>query len=95
MLRYIHSLQVKDLSLIHSMIPLGSCTMKLNATAEMIPVTWNEFSQVHPFAPLEQTSGYHAHFFRSWNRGWPKSPDLPASPYSLTQDPKENTPGSW
>ncbi len=68
MLRYIHSLQVKDLSLIHSMIPLGSCTMKLNATVEMIPVTWNEFSQVHPFAPSEQTSGYHTLFsqLESW-----------------------------
>ena len=68
MLRYIHSLQVKDLSLTHSMIPLGSCTMKLNATAEMIPVTWNEFSQVHPFAPSEQTSGYHTLFsqLESW-----------------------------
>lgn len=58
MLRYIFKLQGKDLSLAHSMIPLGSCTMKLNATAEMIPVTWPEFSNMHPFAPQNQTLGY-------------------------------------
>ncbi|MBD0316452.1 MAG: aminomethyl-transferring glycine dehydrogenase, partial [Nitrospiraceae bacterium] len=58
MLRYLHRLQSKDLSLVHSMIPLGSCTMKLNGTAEMLPVTWPEFSRVHPFAPQEQVGGY-------------------------------------
>ena len=58
MLRYIHKLEVKDLSLNNSMIPLGSCTMKLNATAEMIPVTWQNFCDIHPFSPLEQTRGY-------------------------------------
>ncbi|MEM7126756.1 MAG: aminomethyl-transferring glycine dehydrogenase [Chloroflexota bacterium] len=58
MLRYITRLQSRDLSLAHSMIPLGSCTMKLNATTEMIPVTWPEFGRIHPFAPLEQTQGY-------------------------------------
>ncbi len=58
MLRYLHRLQAKDLSLVHSMIPLGSCTMKLNATSEMLPVTWPEFAQLHPFAPQEQTRGY-------------------------------------
>ncbi|RPH34766.1 glycine dehydrogenase (aminomethyl-transferring), partial [bacterium] len=58
MLRYIHELESKDLSLTSSMIPLGSCTMKLNATAEMIPVTWTEFSRMHPFAPEEQAAGY-------------------------------------
>jgi glycine dehydrogenase len=58
MLRYTHRLQTKDLSLTHSMIPLGSCTMKLNATAEMIPITWPEFCRIHPFAPLDQARGY-------------------------------------
>jgi glycine dehydrogenase len=60
MLRYIRSLADKDLALDRSMIPLGSCTMKLNATSEMIPITWPEFAQVHPYAPAEQLAGYHA-----------------------------------
>ena len=58
MLRYIKSLEAKDLSLCHSMIPLGSCTMKLNATTEMVPVTWPAFGGLHPFAPADQTGGY-------------------------------------
>ena len=58
MLRYIHHLQNKDLSLANSMIPLGSCTMKLNATTEMLPITWPEFSSLHPFVPLDQAQGY-------------------------------------
>ena len=58
MLRYIKSLEAKDLSLCHSMIPLGSCTMKLNATTEMLPLTWSHFGGLHPFAPADQTSGY-------------------------------------
>jgi glycine dehydrogenase len=58
MLRYIKRLENKDLSMVHSMISLGSCTMKLNATAEMIPVTWPEFGNIHPFAPADQTKGY-------------------------------------
>ncbi len=58
MLRYIRWLVKKDISLDRSMIPLGSCTMKLNATSEMIPVTWREFSAMHPFAPLDQAQGY-------------------------------------
>ncbi len=62
MLRYLKSLESKDLSLVHSMIALGSCTMKLNATAEMIPVTWPEFGKMHPFAPLWQTRGYQQLF---------------------------------
>ena len=64
MLRYITKLQSRDLSLAHSMIPLGSCTMKLNATTEMIPVTWPEFANLHPFAPLDQTAGYQELFRR-------------------------------
>ncbi|KAJ3243197.1 hypothetical protein HDU78_000731 [Chytriomyces hyalinus] len=58
MLRYITTLQHKDLSLCDAMIPLGSCTMKLNATTEMIPVTWPEFGSIHPFVPLDQAKGY-------------------------------------
>jgi glycine dehydrogenase len=58
MLRYIKRLENKDLSMVHSMISLGSCTMKLNATAEMIPVTWAEIGNIHPFAPADQVTGY-------------------------------------
>lgn len=62
LLRYLHRLQMKDLSLTTAMIPLGSCTMKLNATAEMMPVTWPELSQLHPFVPLDQAEGYQVLF---------------------------------
>jgi len=62
MLRYMHKLESRDLSLVHSMIPLGSCTMKLNATAEMMPITWPGFAKIHPFAPLDQTDGYRQLF---------------------------------
>lgn len=67
MLRYIFKLMSRDLSLAHSMIALGSCTMKLNATSEMIPVTWPEFSNIHPFAPDTQWRGY-THMFRELER---------------------------
>jgi glycine cleavage system P protein (glycine dehydrogenase) len=60
MLRYLRRLEARDLSLCHSMIPLGSCTMKLNATAEMFPVSWPEFARLHPFAPNDQAVGYRA-----------------------------------
>jgi len=60
MLRYIHTLESRDLSLNFSMIPLGSCTMKLNATTEMAGVTWPEFGSIHPFAPVDQAEGYRA-----------------------------------
>ena len=60
MLRYLRKLSDKDIALDRAMIPLGSCTMKLNATAEMLPITWPEFSSMHPFAPADQTQGYRA-----------------------------------
>jgi glycine dehydrogenase len=62
LLRYMRKLESRDLSLVHSMISLGSCTMKLNATAEMVPVTWPEFGRIHPFAPEAQTEGYREMF---------------------------------
>ncbi|HEU0120259.1 MAG TPA: aminomethyl-transferring glycine dehydrogenase [Bryobacteraceae bacterium] len=62
MLRYLRRLADRDLALDRAMIPLGSCTMKLNATTEMIPVTWPEFGNIHPFAPAEQAAGYHEMF---------------------------------
>lgn len=62
MLRYLKKLENRDLSLCHSMIPLGSCTMKLNATSEMIPITWNELANLHPFVPLDQAQGYQEMF---------------------------------
>jgi glycine dehydrogenase len=62
LLRYMYRLQSKDLSLTTAMIPLGSCTMKLNATAEMVPITWLEFANLHPFVPLEQAQGYQILF---------------------------------
>jgi glycine dehydrogenase len=68
MLRLLHRLQAKDLSLTTSMIPLGSCTMKLNATSEMLPITWPEFANIHPYAPADQARGYAALFadLESW-----------------------------
>ncbi|HSJ63385.1 MAG TPA: aminomethyl-transferring glycine dehydrogenase [Gemmatimonadaceae bacterium] len=62
MLRYMRALESRDFSLVHGMIPLGSCTMKLNATAEMYPITWPEFGALHPFAPAEQSEGYREMF---------------------------------
>ena len=68
LLRYIKRLEAKDLSLTTSMIPLGSCTMKLNAAAEMMPITWPEFAKLHPFVPADQARGYHELFaqLESW-----------------------------
>lgn len=62
MLRYMKSLEDKDLSLVHSMISLGSCTMKLNATTEMMPLSWGEMADIHPFVPVDQAKGYHEMF---------------------------------
>lgn len=62
LMRYIKSLENKDISMVHAMIPLGSCTMKLNSATEMQALTWPEFSNIHPFAPADQTKGYHEMF---------------------------------
>jgi glycine dehydrogenase len=76
MQRYLRRLESRDLSLCHSMIPLGSCTMKLNAAAEMFPVTWTQFSQPHPFAPQDQVRGY-AELFRQLESWLAEITDLP------------------
>ena len=78
-----------------AMIPLGSCTMKLNATAEMIPVTWREFAEIHPFAPLDQAQGYQQLIERSRRTGWPRSPASPRSRCSPMPAARASMPGCW
>ena len=77
MLRYLRRLESKDLSLTTSMIPLGSCTMKLNATTEMFPVTWPEFGRMHPFAPAAQAEGYRILAHGTRKNGSARSPACP------------------
>ena len=73
MLRYMRTLEERDLSLVHSMIPLGSCTMKLNATAEMMPITWARFNRIHPFAPARAGAGLPGRSSSSSRRCSPRS----------------------
>ncbi len=91
MLRYIYRLQAKDLSLVHSMIPLGSCTMKLNATAEMMPMTWPLFGKIHPFAPRSRRRATRDSS-RSSRRIWRRSPASLLSRYSRTPGRRASTP---
>ena len=94
MLRYIRRLSDKDIALDRSMIPLGSCTMKLNATTEMIPVTWPEFSKVHPFAPKDQVEGY-IELITELERMLCICTGYAAISFSQTQDPRVNMLGCW
>ena len=84
----------RDLALDRAMIPLGSCTMKLNATAEMIPLTWAEFADLHPFAPLEQAAGYHEMFEELRTAGCATSPATTRSRCSQTPARRANMPAS-
>ena len=93
LLRYISRLESRDLSLTTSMIPLGSCTMKLNAAAEMFPVTWEKVAGIHPFVPIRQARGYHE-LFRQLKVGLRRSRALPRFPCSPMPAPRANTPAS-
>ena len=92
MMRYIKKLENKDLSLTHAMIPLGSCTMKLNAATELIPITWAAFAELHPFCPPDQARGTRA-MLTELERDLAKSPGLPGFPSSPTAALKVNLPG--
>jgi glycine dehydrogenase len=94
MLRYIRSLSDKDLALDRSMIPLGSCTMKLNATTEMIPITWPEFAGVHPFAPQTSWPATPSST-RNCAAGCARPPATPASACSPMPGPRASTPVCW
>ena len=94
MLRYLKRLQNRDLALDHSMISAGPCTMKLNATSEMIPVTWPEFADIHPFALADQTAGY-PEMIGGLPPSSARSPDLTRFACSQTPAPRANTPGWW
>ena len=95
MMRYIRSLERKDIGLDTSMIPLGSCTMKLNAAAEMLPVTWPEFARMHPFAPAEQAAGYQQIFSELEARARARSPASPPCRCSRTRARRASSPACW
>ena len=92
MLRYLRRLSDQDIALDRAMIPLGSCTMKLNATTEMEPITWPEFAGIHPFAPLDQAAGY-LELIRSSRPGWSRSPATTRSRCSRTRARRASSPG--
>ena len=93
MLRYMRRLESRDLSLVHSMIPLGSCTMKLNATAEMYPVTWPEFGELHPFAPPRAGGRVRRAVHAGSSGTWPRSPGSRRCRSSRTRDRRASTRG--
>ena len=95
MLRYMRKLSDRDLALDRAMIPLGSCTMKLNATAEMIPLTWPEFGSLHPFAPREQARGLSRAVRTARNNGCATSPAMTRSRCSRIPARRANMPGCW
>ena len=94
MMRYIKALERKDIGLDTSMIPLGSCTMKLNAAAEMMPVTWEAFSRIHPFAPANQAAGY-AEIFHDLEQALAEITGLPRSRCSRTPARRASWPACW
>ena len=91
MLRYLRRLADLDIALDRSMIPLGSCTMKLNAAAEMEPISWPEFAGLHPFAPADQAGGY-LELIETWRTGWPRSPATTRCRSSRTPAPRASWP---
>ena len=94
MLRYLRALSDRDFALDRGMIPLGSCTMKLNATTEMEPISYPGFANLHPFAPIEDAQGY-ATLIELWSPGSPSSPATPRSPSSPTPAARASWPGCW
>ncbi len=94
MLRYLKQLEDRDIALNRGMIPLGSCTMKLNATAEMLPITWPGFADIHPFAPAGQTPGY-ATLIADLRAGLPRPPAFAASACSPMPAARANMPACW
>ena len=92
MMRWLRRLGDRDLALDRTMIPLGSCTMKLNAAAEMEPISWPAFADIHPFAPADQVDGYRAPSSRSSRRCWPRSPATPGCRSSPTPGARASTP---
>ena len=95
LLRYMRLLADKDLALDRAMIPLGSCTMKLNATTELIPITWPEFGQIHPFAPHWNKPKDTSVYSKTWKNGYAPALAMMRYPYNLMPVPRANMPVSW